>query len=133
MYSKILVPIAMDDLDSAAKALDVASSLAQAFGSEVAVMTLRASDPDEARTVPDTAATRFREFVDAQSERLGRHLGGAFRVGAHLGAEIRKIIDEQGVDLIVMRSHDPIWLDHLVGSRSSSVALHAPCSVLVVR
>lgn len=133
MYSKILVPIAMDDLDSAAKALDVAASLAQAFGGEVAVMTLETRDRDAARRVPDTAAMRFKEFVDAQSERLDRRLGEAFCVGDDLSAEIGNIIQDQGVDLVVMRTHDPIWLDHLLGSRSSSVALHAPCSVLVVR
>jgi nucleotide-binding universal stress UspA family protein len=32
-----------------------------------------------------------------------------------------------------MGSHDPHFTDYLIGSNAAHVALHTPCSVLVVR
>ncbi len=51
--------------------------------------------------------------------------------GIHHG--ILKVARELSTDLIVMASHGPVIKDYLVGSNSAHVALHAPCSVLVVR
>ncbi len=35
--------------------------------------------------------------------------------------------------MIVMGSHDSHFTDYLIGSNAAHVALHTPCSVLVVR
>lgn len=133
MYSKLLVPISMKDKDAAASAFDAAAALATAFGGAITVMHLRETDEDDARAVPDDAATKFKEFVDEQSARLGFALGGAFRVGDSLSDAIREVVEEYEIDLVVMKTHDPRWLDYITGSRSSAVALHTPCSVLLVR
>lgn len=133
MYTELLVPISMKDIDAAVSALDTAAAFATAFGGAITIMHLRETDEDDARAIPDKAAMEFKEFVDEQSARLGLALGGAFRVGDRLSEAIREIVEEYGIDLVVMKTHDPSWLDYVVGSRSSTVALHTPCSVLLVR
>ena len=55
------------------------------------------------------------------------------KLGGSISAEIRYTAEELGCDLIVMGSHDPHFTDYLIGSNAAHVALHTPCSVLVVR
>jgi nucleotide-binding universal stress UspA family protein len=47
--------------------------------------------------------------------------------------EILRVAAEVGADLIVMASHRPELVDHLLGSNAAHVVQHAKCSVLVVR
>lgn len=133
MYSKILVPVTMKDPEGAAKAIDIAVGLAKTFNSQVMAITLDDAGLDGTKPVPDDAATRFKYFIEQQSDLVGLPLSGTFRKSDDLTGEIRDAVDEFGIDLVVMRSHDPTLLDYLMGSRSSSVALHVPCSVLVAR
>ena len=50
------------------------------------------------------------------------------------GPEITRVADEEGVDLIVQRSHTVTRDDETnVGTVSHQVAIFAPCSVLLVR
>ena len=48
-------------------------------------------------------------------------------------AELARLCERFKPDLIVMGSHDPHFTDYLIGSNAAHVALHTPCSVLVVR
>ena len=69
---------------------------------------------------------------------LARHrddgeIKGVLKLGGSISAEIRYTAEELGCDLIVMGSHDPHFTDYLIGSNAAHVALHTPCSVLVVR
>lgn len=47
--------------------------------------------------------------------------------------EIIKTAKELSVDLIAMASHGPLIRDYLLGSNATHVALHVPCSVLILR
>ena len=69
---------------------------------------------------------------------LAKHRGegeikGVLKLGGSIPAGIRYTAEELGCDLIVMGSHDPHFTDYLIGSNAAHVALHTPCSVLVVR
>ena len=48
-------------------------------------------------------------------------------------SEILRVAREMSVDVIVMASHGPLIKDYILGSNAAHVALHAPCSVFVVR
>jgi universal stress protein F len=47
--------------------------------------------------------------------------------------EILRVARELPADVIVMASHGPLKRDYMLGSNAAHVALHAPCSVFVVR
>ena len=47
--------------------------------------------------------------------------------------EIINAAKELSVDLIAMASHGPLIRDYLLGSNATHVALHVPCSVLILR
>ena len=47
--------------------------------------------------------------------------------------EIINAAKDLGVDLIAMASHGPLIRDYLLGSNATHVALHVPCSVLILR
>ena len=49
------------------------------------------------------------------------------------GSEIRRVAEEQGVDLIVVGSHGRHGLALLLGSTANAVLHGAPCDVLAVR
>tara|TARA_R110002051_G_scaffold85849_1_gene151217 strand:+ start:1021 stop:1464 length:444 start_codon:yes stop_codon:yes gene_type:complete len=48
-------------------------------------------------------------------------------------SEIINAARELPADLIVMASHGPLLRDYLLGSNATHVALHVPCSVLILR
>ncbi|MGY8996656.1 MAG: universal stress protein, partial [Alphaproteobacteria bacterium] len=48
-------------------------------------------------------------------------------------AEILRLAQETGADLVVMASHKPGFRDYLLGPNAAHVMRHAPMSVLVVR
>ena len=48
-------------------------------------------------------------------------------------SEIIKAAKELPADLVAMAWHGPIMRDYLLGSNASHVALHVPCSVLIIR
>ena len=48
-------------------------------------------------------------------------------------SEILRVARDINADLIVMASHGPLVRDYWLGSNASYIALHAPCSVFVVR
>lgn len=70
-------------------------------------------------------------------DRLAGDLGIAY--GEHLvtlgstGAEIRRVAEEKGADLIVVGSHGRHGLSLLLGSTANAVLHGAPCDVLAVR
>ena len=47
--------------------------------------------------------------------------------------EILRVAREVTADAIVMASHGPVFKDYVLGSNSTHIALHAHCSVFVVR
>lgn len=53
--------------------------------------------------------------------------------GGAISSDILKVARELSVDTIVMGSHMPTVRDYFLGSHAAHIALHAPCSVFVVR
>jgi nucleotide-binding universal stress UspA family protein len=131
MYKKILIPVDLDYPEVAAKAIEVAKEIADAEGASLTVISVQPIVIDESGTPPPN----YQPKLDAY---LARHQGegemdGVLKLGGSISAEIRYAAEELGCDLIVMGSHDPHFTDYLIGSNAAHVALHTPCSVLVVR
>ena len=131
MYKKILIPVDLDYPEVAAKAIEVAKSMARAAGASLTVISVQPIFSDES----GTPQPNYEPKLDAY---LAKHRGegeikGVLKLGGSIPAGIRYTAEELGCDLIVMGSHDPRFTDYLIGSNAAHVALHTPCSVLVVR
>ena len=129
MFKKILIPVDLDYPDVAAKAMETAKGLVASEGAALTVISIQPLAIDESGTPPPD----YQPKMDAYLARQGGDLKGILKLGGSVSAEIRYAAEELGADLIVMGSHDPHFTDYLIGSNAAHVALHTPCSVLVVR
>jgi nucleotide-binding universal stress UspA family protein len=129
MFKKILIPVDLDYPDVAAKAMETAKGLAAAEGAALTVISVQPLAIDESGNPPPD----YQPKMDAYLARQGGNMKGILKLGGSISAEIRYAAEELETDLIVMGSHDPHFTDYLIGSNAAHVALHTPCSVLVVR
>jgi nucleotide-binding universal stress UspA family protein len=129
MYKKILLPVDLDYPEVAAKAMGVAREMASAEGASLTVISVQPIVIDESGTPPPD----YQPKMEAYLAKNGAQIKGLLKLGGSISAEIRYAAEEIGADLIVMGSHDPHFTDYLIGSNAAHVALHTPCSVMVVR
>jgi len=140
MFSNILVPcdVSYDASDWLSPSISTAWDLADKYKSHLTFLTV----------VPENLIKGF--YPDVYEERVAANaltkLAGTVqsvipdttryeclvREGG-ICSEIIKAAKETKVDLIAMASHGPLLRDYLLGSNATHVALHVPCSVLILR
>lgn len=138
MYSRIMVPVDLDNTDKLTKALELAGQAAKENGAEVVYVDVVDAVPTtSARTEGERISDRLKTFAGEQAERYDIRTKGhiALRSDLHLnvGSDIVKAANEAECDLIVMASHIPGFKDHILSSNAGYVASHAPMSVYVIR
>lgn len=134
MISKILVPVDLHRESSWRRALPMAADQARLYGARVILLYVEpeawamAAEPheDDERVAKLRALAREHFDAAADLDVRVRHHNSAHRC-------IRDLASEEGVDLIVMNSHEPAFRDSPLGSNATEVVQHASCSVLVVR
>jgi nucleotide-binding universal stress UspA family protein len=138
MYSRILVPVDLDNADKLSKALDLAGRIAKEHDAEVVYVDVVDAVPTtSARTEGDRLKERLKVFVADQAKKHGvkttDHV--ALRSDLHLnvGSDVIEAAKEADCDLIIMASHKPGFKDHILSSNAGYVASHAPMTVYVVR
>lgn len=140
MGATILVPVdtSYESGDWIRPVFDEALYLAQRADAEIHVVTVVPENlfkgfyPDVySGDVVRTASDRLDAIVRA-------NLPPNLKATAHVAeggicTEILKQAKALEADVIVMASHGPLMRDYVMGSNAAHVALHAPCSVFVVR
>lgn len=131
MFKHILVPVDLDDVNAAEKAMATAIELARRDGARLGVVSVAPHWSD----VAGAAGRAWEDELEAYIAALESDLAIEGRVirGGSISGGILDMVDEAGVDLVVMASHNPRVTDYLIGSNAAHVVLHAPCSVLVIR
>lgn len=130
-WRHVMVPIDLDHPDACDKAMALAQRIAAADGARLTVLSVASMIADDlAGSPPD-----YQALLDAYLDSLEGtpKPEGELRIAGSVSGEIRFAAQEGDVDLIVMASHTPRLGDYLIGSNAAHVALHTPCSVLVVR
>ena len=134
MYSKILVPMALDH-DISHRTLEAAEAL-RISGGEIIALHVHEAPQGSVSTYLD------QETVDAgldlARQRLNDKVADIANVAPVLvsGHSARSIIDYANaneIDCIVMGSHKPGLRDYFLGSTAARVVRHAACSVHVQR
>ena len=131
MLDHILLPIDVRKPGVWSKALDIGVNLARQNGATLHVLFVAPKLEHNLNKFPEdyrpALETYVQEHVPADvAAKAVLRSGSAHR-------EICAAARELSADLIVMGSHDPEMKDALLGSNASSVVLHAPTSVYVVR
>lgn len=140
MFKSILVPIDLAQESSWRFAIPEAIELAKAGSGRLTAMTV----VRDMKSIFEGVALPFqleRAVADARIELAA--IVGKFRTDAtmieqevrfgSIGREVLAAAKGRACDLIVMASHRPEVLDHLIGPNAAHVAQHAFCSVLVLR
>jgi len=138
MYSRILVPVDLENADKLTKALDLAGQTAKQNAAEVIYVDVIDAVPTMSkRTEGERVADRLKTFASEQAKRhdVKTIAEIALRSDLHLnvGSDIVKTANETDCDLIIMASHVPGFKDHIFSSNAGYVASHASMSVYVVR
>lgn len=138
MYTRILVPVDLENADKLTKALDLAEQTAKTHGAEVVYVDVVDAVPTTStRTEGEQIGARLAKFAADQSLAHEIKTRGhvTLRGDLHLnvGADIIRAAKDTGCDLIIMATHMPGLKDYFLSSNAGHVAAHAPITVTVVR
>ena len=138
MYSRILVPVDLENAEQLGKALDLAGQTAKQHDAEVIYVDVVDAVPTTTTlTEGQRVADHLTTFAQEQAKRHGIKTFGEITLRSDLrlnvGSDIVKTANETDCDLIIMASHVPGFKDHFFSSNAGYVASHAPMSVYVVR
>ena len=139
MIEKILVPLPVQSAKSASPAVEMAAEIAKAHGAKIILFHVVEEMP--AYVNVHLPADLRKEVVaaaraDMEAVAKSHGLDGTAEIVVYEGSPGAGILDyanDNGIDMIVMSSHDPGMADYLLGSVAARVVRHAHCSVLVVR
>ena len=141
MYKDILLPVDREHEASWKKALPVAVEYCRAFGARLHVLTVvpGLGVGDVSSFLPIGFEQQLLDKANQWMHAFARHNVPSGIAVQHIVGhgkvhrEILRVAAEIGADLIVMASHRPELVDHLLGSNAAHVVQHAKCSVMVVR
>lgn len=129
----ILVPVDMRHKEACEKAIETAVYFARQTGGKVSILTTANPLGKHLTDGPAQHEPAFRAFVDAQGAKHDFPIKPIFRAHESPNHVIREAVEKNNFDFVVMATHHPKLTDHLFGSHASQTALHADCSVLILR
>lgn len=130
---RILVPVDLGHIENSEYAIEAAVWLARQAGAALMILTVANPLGIAFSDMPEDRKPDFEAFVAKMSDRHGFEISPLFRSHESVKYAIRQTIEDEGIDFVVMATHDPRLTDHLFGSRSSQTALHNDCSILILR
>lgn len=137
MFKQMMVPVDLEHLDSLAKALETAASLAKRDDIPVCYVGIAASQPSTVAHNPAEHAEKMKAFAEQQAEKHGisasSHTFGTKDATTDVDNELLKAVETVGADLVVMATHLPKLADYVWPSNGGKVASHSKASVFLVR
>ncbi len=133
MYNHVLLPVAVNHADSTDAALAAAKLLAGDTGKVTGLTVVEPFPVHVEVEIPPT-------FLEETRGRALKHLkevigpkADPIIVLGHAARSITEYAENNGVDCIVIASHQPGFSDIFLGSTAAHVVRHAKCAVHVVR
>ncbi len=140
MFTKILVPVDLADVEIARSAIDAGVEMAITSGGSVRLVTVRSLLPvTYLEYVP--ADFEVNSKAEAEAGLLTIATGMALprdrvSIAVRMGSVYGEVLEEAkefAADLIVVGSHRPTMATYLIGSNAGTIVRHATCAVLVIR
>ena len=134
MHKKIIVSLALDHGISQ-EALAMARHLK---GDDGEIIAVHVYEPPNSTVTAYVSEDIVKRAVDGARAKLHNRVAEASDVTPVMlqgqpGRAITDYAEKIGADCIIMGSHKPGLSDYFLGSTSSRVVRHAPCSVYVIR
>lgn len=137
MLKSIMVPIELAHTSALETAVMTAGDLAKSNNASLTLVGVTGSAPNDAAKNPREFEEKLSAYASDVSSRLGVPVAAQILVdndvSADLGDVLIRAAEDMEVDLIVMASHVPGFIEHIFSSNAGYVASHAKCSVYVVR
>ncbi|MDQ0319565.1 nucleotide-binding universal stress UspA family protein [Pararhizobium capsulatum DSM 1112] len=140
MYSKIVVPIAMDQLEHGEAVIERAKSLLDTGGEIILLNVVEDLNAyaqgymivDFPLEVIDASREHAQKTLNELKEKHGVTGRTEIRIGGAAGV-INAFAEDEEADLVIIASHRPGMIDYFIGSTASRVASHCKCAVLIDR
>ncbi len=140
MFTKIIVPIDLEQRDRIDDVLRVTAQIADADNADLHLLSIISAAPAVVsqhlpvgyeQMAAKSVEQDLKTLIASMSVTVGRitttvRFGGIYQ-------EILAYAEKIGADLIVIGSQKPNVADYLLGSNAARVVRHAACSVFVVR
>ena len=141
MFTSIVVPVDLSEIDISQPALDRAVALASMTNASLHLVYVRSILPV---TFMEYVPPSFDEEQQADCEKRMKELldklpladKSKVTTAVRMGSVYNEVLAEAEnvkADLIVVGSHRPAMSTYLLGSNATTIVRHAPCSVMVVR
>ena len=141
MFKEILLPVDLQQTELTERAVAIAKDCAKHHGSHITVMTVIPDFgmPLVASYFPDDALAQAEKEVCAELKRfIERRFDDPAAIHAFVdtGSPHRAVVDyaeHHNIDLIIVPARAKDIGKIFLGSSSTAIVEHAPCSVIVVR
>lgn len=137
MYTKIMVPVDLAHKESLDKALTTAADLAKHYGASLTYVGVTATAPSSVAHDPAEFEKKLTEYTAHRGRKAGLEIGHkAITSGdpiRDLDDVLKREIEENGYDLVVMATHVPHFGDYIFNSNAGYLTTHANVSVFAVR
>jgi nucleotide-binding universal stress UspA family protein len=137
MYTKIMVPVDLAQVNRLGKALNTAADLAKHYGIPVCYVGISASTPGSVAHTPAEFTEKLEDFGRREAAKHG-HETSTMAVFSHdptadLEDSLLQAVKDTGADLVIMASHIPNIADFVWPPNGGKIASHSDASVFVVR
>jgi nucleotide-binding universal stress UspA family protein len=137
MFTKIMVPVDLAHAATVEKAIQIAADLAKLHNAEIFLVGVTDTAPGSVAHDPAEYQQKLEQFAADHSSRHGCSMAAKVVICNDPAAELDEALEDYGkeinVDLVVMASHLPGFMDHLFHSRAGHLATHTDISVFIVR
>ena len=137
MFNRIMVPVDLAHAATVDKSIRIAADLGKQYNAEIYLVGVTDTAPGSVAHNPAEYEQKLERFTADHSARHGCAMTPKVVLCNDPAAELDRALEEYGkkinVDLVVMASHVPGFMDHLFHSRAGHLATHTYISVFIVR
>lgn len=137
MYSNIMVPVDLAHESTVEKAIKVAADIGKLYNASICLVGVTASGPSSVAHNEQEFSEKLAQFAESKSAEHGLNFEHKAvhcnDPAAELDDALADACEAMGIDLVVMASHAPGFMDHFFKSNASRLIAHTSISVVIVR
>jgi len=137
MYYRIMVPVNLEHTEKLEKALAISVDIAKLYKAELYVVSITSGAPGKVAHNFAEFTQKLEDFAAEQTKLRGIKFSAKAVISPDPAVDaddaLKATAENLDVDLVIMASHVPGFLEYFYASRAGYLASHATISVFVVR